>query len=145
MWVYHDWGCEMITPSRRKILGSWWMYHEGKQAQFGLRLPISGPETPTKTVRFRNLEIRALISPCLSKYGLNGLEKRRSPRPFKLRLVFYGGLPVWGEICPAKGRYRGHFFRAGLKNKVICPIFLSWWGEIWHSLDLFFLPRGLPM
>ena len=33
------------------------MYHEGKQAQIGLRLPVSGPETPSKVVRcFRQLK-----------------------------------------------------------------------------------------
>ena len=76
---------------------------EGKQAQFGLRLPDSGPETPSKTVRFRNVKISALISPCSPKYGCNGLKKWRLPRPFKARFVLPGGLPVWGEICPRRG------------------------------------------
>ena len=79
------------------------MYFEGKQAQIGLRLPGSGPETPTETVQLRDVKISALISPCLPKYGCKGLEKRGSPRPFKARLVFPGGLPVLGEICTAKG------------------------------------------
>ena len=76
-------------------------------------VPIRKP--PSKTISFRNVKISALISPCLPKYGWIGLEKRGSPRPFKSRLVFHGGLPVWGEICPAKGHYRGRFF-LGLKK-----------------------------
>jgi len=45
------------------------MYPERKQAQIGLRLPDSGPESLRKTTRFRNVKINALISPCLPKYG----------------------------------------------------------------------------
>ena len=98
-----------FVPPRRS-LDSEGMYHEEKQAQIGLRLPVSGPETPCKAVRFRKVKINALISPCLPKYGWIGLKKRGSPRPFKSRLVFPGGLPVLGAICPTKGRYRGRFF-----------------------------------
>ena len=92
-----------FVPPRRP-LDSEGMYHEEKQAQFGLRLPGSGPETPSNTVRFRNVKISASISLCLPKYGCKWLEKRGSPRPFKSRLFFLGSLPVWGEIGPTKGR-----------------------------------------
>ena len=51
------------------------MYSEGKQAQIGLRLPGFGPETPIKTVWFRNVKISARISPCLLKYDRIGLKK----------------------------------------------------------------------
>jgi hypothetical protein len=118
------------------LVGDLWyqgMYLEGKQAQIGLRLPGSGPETPSKTVWFRNVKISALISPCLPKYGSNGLEKRRVPRPFKARFVLPGALPVLGEICPTKGRYRGRFsdvplfLRDMARNKgVIYEVFKKW-------------------
>ena len=70
------------------------MYHEGKQAQIGLRLSGFGPEPPSKTVWFRNVKISTLISLRLQKYGFIGLEKRGSPRPFKSRLFFPGSLSV---------------------------------------------------
>ena len=92
-----------FVPPRRP-LDSEGMYHEEKQAQFGLRLPGFGPESPCKAIRFWEVKISAIISPCLPKYGFIGLEKRRPKRPFKARLVFPGGLPVLGEICPARGR-----------------------------------------
>jgi len=82
-----------FVPPRRP-LDSESMYHEEKQAQIGLRLQGFGPETPSKTVRFRNEKISALTLPRLPKYGCFGLKKRGSPRPFKSRLVFPGGLPV---------------------------------------------------
>ena len=51
------------------------MCHKGKQAQIGLRLPDYGTETPSKTVWFWDMKISAVISLCLPKYGLIGLEK----------------------------------------------------------------------
>ena len=65
-----------------------------KQAQFGLRLPDSGPENPSKPIRLQNVKISPCISPRLPKYDRNGLEKRGSPRPLLQRLIFPGGLPV---------------------------------------------------
>ena len=35
----------------------------GKQAQFGPQLAASGPETPSKTIGFRNVKISTLILP----------------------------------------------------------------------------------
>ena len=61
-----------FVPPRRPM--AWWgMYHKGKQAKIGLRLPVSGPEPPSKVVRFRNVKISDLISLCLPKYGCIGL------------------------------------------------------------------------
>ena len=35
---------------------------------------------------------------------------------FKARLVFPGGLPVLGGICPTKGHYRGRFLGGSEKR-----------------------------
>ena len=105
----------VYTCCQRRTIWPGYCIDGGKQAQFGLGLPDFSPGYPVKTVLFRKVKINALISPCLPKYGRIGLEKRGAPRPFKSRLVFPGGLPVWGEICPGKGRYRGRF-SGGLKN-----------------------------
>ncbi len=80
--------------SRRQPPESRGMYPVGKEAHFGLRLTVSGPENPCKVARFPNVKISALISPCLVKYGRIWLEKRGLPRSFKSRFVFPGVLPI---------------------------------------------------
>jgi hypothetical protein len=40
----------LISPRRPQESGG--MYHEGKQAQIGLRLTDSGPENPRNTIGF---------------------------------------------------------------------------------------------
>ena len=97
-----------IPPLRCLISGG--TKYEGKQAQIRLRLPVSSPETPSKPILFRNAKISALISPRLPKYGCNGLEKRRSPRPFKSRLVFFRGFACFRRDLPCKGSLARSFF-----------------------------------
>ena len=54
-----------IPPRRCLVSGG--TKHEEKQAQIGLRLLVSDPETPSETAKFRIVKISALISPCLPK------------------------------------------------------------------------------
>jgi hypothetical protein len=90
-----------------------------KQAQIGLRLPVSGPENPHKPVRFWDVKISALISLYLPKYGYNGLEKRGSPRPFKARFVFPGRFACLRRDLPYKGSLSRSFFPGSGKNGYI--------------------------
>jgi hypothetical protein len=115
---------------RRRCLVSGGTKHEGKQAQIGLRLPDSGPETSYETVQFRNVKISALISPCLPKYGRIGLKKRGAPRPFKSRLVFPGGFACLRRDRPCNGSLARSFFFRGWENLVYYPIFEFYRGEI---------------
>ncbi len=53
-----------------------------------MRLPGSGLEKLVKPSGSWNVNTSVLITLWLSKYGCIVLEKRRSPMPFKSRLVF---------------------------------------------------------
>ena len=77
--------------------------------------PIAGLPSgkPCKAIRFLDVKISALISLCLPKYGLIGLEKRGPPRPLKARFGFTQWFPCLRRDLPCKGPLARSFFPGG--------------------------------